>query len=433
MARSFRFYEKKRGDRRTGSKILGSAGEALFLGAFCLLGCAGLVLIAVTLVIPEWRANHVFVEHTCVVLDKQVGKREGEKGTLYRPEVRIQYEVDGETHVLWAYDIRGAYSTGEEDKRAILSEFSVGRRYPCWYDPSDPRVAVVVRGYSWWFWPVLSIPVSFLLIAGARLIYTMLHWGKSAEHRAVRGIRTAQRDLLDAADRLTHDFPNVPAPTHITDSPGTTLAFRLPVTSSSAWTLGVWLAACLLWNGVVAVFAWMAVDGLLEGSPDWFLIFVLLPFAVVGIGLIVFFFRQLLLATGIGPTLLEISDQPLYPGRTYELHLSQSGRLKVKSLDVALVCEEEATYRHGTNTRTESHRVYRQPAFRREGFEVGHGAPFAARFPVEIPAVAMHTFRSEHNEIQWKFIVRGEVAGRPDFERSFPVIVYPGGNGKGTP
>jgi hypothetical protein len=72
----------------------------------------------------------------------------------------------------------------------------------------------------------------------------------------------------------------------------------------------------------------------------------------------------------------------------------------------------------------------------REQFEVRHGVPFEARCPLAIPVGVMHSFKSDHNEIAWKIIVKGEVAGWPSFARSFPVIVYPwqnGSNGKTTP
>ncbi|NJO14086.1 MAG: hypothetical protein HC870_02780, partial [Rhizobiales bacterium] len=62
--------------------------------------------------------------------------------------------------------------------------------------------------------------------------------------------------------------------------------------------------------------------------------------------------KQFLIATGIGPTLVEISDYPFYPGRVYRLFLSQGGRLTINSLEVLLVCDEKATYQQGTNTRT---------------------------------------------------------------------------------
>ena len=38
MARFFRFVEKKRGRRRTGSNLVGSLGEAIFCGSLFLLG-----------------------------------------------------------------------------------------------------------------------------------------------------------------------------------------------------------------------------------------------------------------------------------------------------------------------------------------------------------------------------------------------------------
>ena len=51
LARSFRLYEKKRGNRRTGSSKLGTAGEAVFFAALVLLGCAGLAVLFATWVI----------------------------------------------------------------------------------------------------------------------------------------------------------------------------------------------------------------------------------------------------------------------------------------------------------------------------------------------------------------------------------------------
>jgi hypothetical protein len=37
-----------------------------------------------------------------------------------------------------------------------------------------------------------------------------------------------------------------------------------------------------------------------------------------------------------------------------------------------------------------------------------------------------------HNEVQWKLIVQGHVAGWPDYVREFPLLVYPPGHGKGS-
>ena len=229
--------------------------------------------------------------------------------------------------------------------------------------------------------------------------------------------------------RAKPDFPYVPVATNTTDSPGTTLTFRLPVAGSPGWTLALWLGAVLVWNGIVAVFVVIAIRGFVVGDPDWFLAIFTLPFVGIGIGLIAFFLRQLMVATGIGPTLVEISDQPLHPGGYYRIFLSQTGRLAISSMELLLVCDEEATYRHGTDTRTETKRVYQQTLFRDERLRAAGGAPFETECALEVPPHAMHSFKSGHNEVRWKIVVKASADRWPDLERSFPVIVYPTGDG----
>jgi hypothetical protein len=155
------------------------------------------------------------------------------------------------------------------------------------------------------------------------------------------------------------------------------------------------------------------------------LTFFILPFVVVGAAFLAILVRAILIETGIGPTLVEISAHPLAPGERYEIYLSQAGRLEIKSLDVKLVCEETATYRQGTNTRKATRRVYEQLLVSREALEMGRTLPFEARAHLEVPGDAMHSFKAIHNRIDWKIVVKGSVTRWPDFERSFPVIVRP--------
>ena len=44
-------------------------------------------------------------------------------------------------------------------------------------------------------------------------------------------------------------------------------------------------------------------------------------------------------------------------------------------------------------------------------------------------AGAMHSFKSTHNEVRWKLIVKGDVRGWPNYEREFPLLVYPADGG----
>jgi hypothetical protein len=435
LARSFRVYEKKRGTRRTGSRKLGSAGEAAFFGALVLLGCGGLAVLFATLVIPEWRANHQFSRGTCTVLQTRIGQKPGDDGTLYRPEVQIEYEIDGETYRIWTYDIHtirgGGYSTEQEDAEATVGRFAVGQPYVVYYDPAQPDVAVVVWGSSWWVWLSLIVPVSFLLIGGGGFVYRIVAWGKSAERRAALAKQAARLGPFSGNGKSKPDFPYVPVATNVTDSPGTTLAFRLPVIGAPTWTLCAWLVAALLWNGLVSVFVVLVIRSFLRGDPDWLLTAFTFPFVLIGVGLIAFFVRQLVITTGVGPTLVEVSEQPLYPGNHYRLFLSQTGRRKLARLELLLVCDEEATFRHGTDTRTETRRVHQQTLFEGDQLEVSGGVPLQTECELAVPAGAMHSFKSAHNEVTWKILVKGSPARWPDFERSFPVLVYPGVNGKG--
>ena len=428
MARNFRIVPKKRGNRSTGSKLWGRVIEAALSAAALLIGCVGLVIVLNRVVVPQWRTNHQFVEHRCVALDARLGRQETDDGTLYRPEIRIQYAVDGQKYVVWTYSIGGQYSSNRAAAQEILETYPSGREYTCWYDPADPSVAVLVRGGSWWFWLTLAMPASFILIGGGGLLHVVMTWGKSAERCAAGAKRGVPGDLLDAG-RAGSDLPYVPAPASVTNSPGTTLSYRLPIVAASGWKLLAAVVACLGWNGIVALFACVAISGFLEGRPDWVLTVCVIPFAGVGMAIIVYSFRCMLVVSAVGPTLVEISEQPLYPGKRCEVFVSQTGRMRVNSLEVLLVCDEDATFHQGTNTRRESLRVVEQPVYQRGQFDLRHGVPFEARFPVEVPAGTMHSFKSDHNEIRWKILVKGDVAGRPGFARSFPVIVCPAANG----
>jgi hypothetical protein len=109
--------------------------------------------------------------------------------------------------------------------------------------------------------------------------------------------------------------------------------------------------------------------------------------------------------------------------------LSHDGRLAVERLELELVCDERATYHQGTDTRSETQRVYHQPVFARENFEIQQDRPFEQRCRLQIPAEAMHSFQADHNEVSWKLVVSGQAEGWPRFERAFPIIVLPASNG----
>jgi hypothetical protein len=427
LARTFRWYQKKRGNRRTGSQTLGSASEAAFFAFFLLIGGIGITFMILDWVIPEWQVNHEFVEHTCKIVGKKLNETQGKDGSLYQVQFQIEYTLKGEPRprTAWTYSLNNPFSSEREEKQAILTRFSVGDVVPCWYNPLDPAQVVLVRGYSWWIYPAFFVPVAFIFIGAGGLIYTLLHWGKSVERRAAIAQRVGERELFGAGGAAEQKYPNIPQRLDITSSPGTRLRYRLPIDTSPGWALLGALIGCIIWNGIVAVLVYFALRGHITGHPDWILTIFTIPFLLGGVFLIIYFIRQLLLTAGIGPTLLEISDHPLYPGEEYLIFISQSGRLQVKSLSLSLVCSEEATYRQGTNTRTETREVYRQGLLCRENFEIPPGLSYETNCLLKMPPGVMHSFKSGHNAIHWTLLVEGGVAHWPDFKRAFSVVVYP--------
>ncbi len=418
-----RFYGKKRGRRRTGSSALATLGSGCVCALALVAGFISLGGIFVSLTIPELRANRDFIEHRARLIDKRLDEQPASEGPLFAPRFRLQFTAQNRSYSPWAaYDVTDLHTRDRERSEAVLARFEVGQEYPCWYDPRNPEQVVLARGYTWFAWLMLVVPVPFIAVGAGGLWYAIWNWGKSVERRAVMVQETARREQIELTGQEP-PFPSVPSPGDVTDSPGTTLAFRLP-SGEPGWNLLGLLLLSIVWNSVVVFFVWMAVEGYRRGSPDWLLALLVGPFALAGAGLVLFFLRQLFAAGGVGPTIVEISEHPLYPGGQCELFIEQSGNLSVERFRVLLVCDEEATYRQGTDARTATRRVYEQEIYHRDA-AAGEAGGLQIRTEIEIPAAAMHSFRSEHNKVCWKLLVSGEVARRGDFERSFLLHVYP--------
>ena len=284
---------------------------------------------------------------------------------------------------------------------------------------------MLVRGYQWWIWPALLIPVSFVVIGIGGLVYTALHWGKSAERRAAAVRSVPAPELFDLPAAVDPEYPVHPGrqrdhqqSRHASGlSPAADALAGLDAVRSSGGLRRLERRGIGLRGDGRTQFlcrnSRLADDAVHRAVP------------CRGRRLVVVFARLLRHAAGIGPTLVEISDHPLLPGNRYRLFLSQSGNLRLKSIEVSLICEEEAVFRQGTNARTESREVFRQSLHAGGSAIIRPGEPLEAECDLPIPSEAMHSFRASHNQVQWKLIVHGEIVGWPGFQRSFPVVVRP--------
>jgi len=413
-------------------------GEASFFAVLFLLGSVALAALVVSIFMHCWPATQYFPElcyreTSCTVVDAQlVEGGDSEESPVFRAEIVIRYEVAERSMEGPVRDPPGGASADRESQQAVLDRFAVGARHRCWYDPNDPATVVVTRGSGWGFYLTLTVLGSFLVIGAGGLVFTALQAGTSAERRAALAKRAAGIDLISDAMPSPREYPTVPRDANLINSPGITLAYRLPISASSHWLLLTSIVFSCVLNVLVIVFIVVAINKHVAGQADWLLTTVTVLLTALGFWSIYYSARQFRKTTGIGPTSLEISDHPLFPGRRYDIFLTQLGKLSMRSLEVLLVCEEEATFRQGTDVRTERRRVFQERVFCREHFDIEPGMPFEHECRLDIPAVCMHSFQSPHNGISWSLQVTGRVAGWTQFERSFPVVVYPGDESRGA-
>ena len=105
--------------------------------------------------------------------------------------------------------------------------------------------------------------------------------------------------------------------------------------------------------------------------------------------------------------------------------MTQPGRVRLRVIDIVLVCAEEATFRQGTDIRSESRVVYQQRLLRKRGVVVEPNEPFQTDFTLRVPNRAMHSFHAANNKVTWQIVVQCLAKGWPEFRRVFPVLTCP--------
>jgi hypothetical protein len=280
--------------------------------------------------------------------------------------------------------------------------------------------------HPWWPWLAIVIPLALIGYGLAGLVTLLWQNIASSERRAAVVQRaTDWEPPVGEAKPARHPLPTVPPVDSVIDSPGVRLAHRLPIDAASGWVSLTMAAVCLVWNTLVAIFVVQVVRQHLSGRPNWLLTWLMVPFVLAGIWTLVALARQVMLDVIVGTTRLEVSQHPFYPGGTFRGLVSQTGRLHVRWFQVQLVCEEQAVYQQGTDTRRATMRVYQDTVFNQRKFDITPQRTFEAEFDIAVPDSAMHSFVSPHNAVVWTLVVRGRMARWGEFERRFPVYVYP--------
>lgn len=112
----------------------------------------------------EWKANTQFVEHTGVVVAKELTVPHFRGG--YKPHISIRYAVNGQEFQATTYSANDSWGHRRAEAQAILDHFEIGHEYLCWYDPDDSSRVVLARGYTWVEYMVGLIPLTVMIVFG---------------------------------------------------------------------------------------------------------------------------------------------------------------------------------------------------------------------------------------------------------------------------
>ena len=375
-------------------KGLGKPATAGICALFAIVGGAmlyplGIRPIARTIDAKHWAAT------PCKVLRAEVGSHSGDDSTTYSIDILYEYTFNGRTYKCDRYDFMGGSSSGYEGKARIVEQYESAAQPICYVNPKNPSEAVLKRGFHAKLLLAL-LPLPFLLIGVGGLLGLL---------RSKKGGTSVELglDTREPASTCPHGSSSRPG--------GGGPAMLKPKFSPRAKLIGAILIA-VFWNGIVSLFL---------SDAGWFSLIFLLPFIAVGLGLIGLVVYQLLALFNPCPA-LHLSSQTIPLGGAAELRWSFSGRTgRIRELTVMLRGVEQATYRKGTSTCTDTSTFYEMELYRTiNSTEIASG-----QVGFILPHDTMHSFDAQNNKIIWRLDMRGEIDRWPDVKESFEINVAP--------
>lgn len=382
----------------------GKYGLVAFFAIFAIVGLAilyplGIRPIARTLNAKSW------VEVPCKVLRGDVRSHDSDDGTTYSVYILYSYEHNGQTYKSDRYDFIGGSSSGYRGKARVVAQYEAMPNPTCYVNPKHPSEAVLKRGFhAKLLFALFSLPFICVGIGG---IYCILRrWRRSAS------VATA---WMPKSRRGTPDNDvSVLRPV----DPGSVVL--RPKHSPRGKLVAVILFA-LFWNGIVSVLVLQVVGGFRQGHPSWAMTLFAVPFVAVGLGLLAGVVYQFLALFNPRPT-LELSSSTIPLGGAAELGWHFTGRThRIGEFTVTLRGVEQATYRRGTRTCTDTNTFYEMELYKTSNMAGGA----AGQVGFVLPQETMHSFEADNNKILWNLDIHGDIKTWPDVKESFKITVAP--------
>ena len=140
-----------------------------------LIGCIYYIyFIYQTDIRPDKIANDTFNETTCFIIDKKLTTRR-DAYYKYRADFLINYNVEGVQYNRWvsANGLDESFKYNKQNQQYLLAQYDTGENYPCYYDPDNPNLSILVQRYNWVSTFPLFIPSVVIMIMLFYLIETM--------------------------------------------------------------------------------------------------------------------------------------------------------------------------------------------------------------------------------------------------------------------
>lgn len=377
----------------------GEMGGLLGFGFFGIFAAAGVGLFF-GMVVPKavsYFAMKGWEEVPAEVVWSRVRSHTDDDGTTYSADVFYRYEYEGTEHRSNRRNVIGGSSSGRSSKQEFVNEHPAGKAIVCYVDPDEPWRAILERRLGWWaLFALFPLPFAAVGLGG---LWWMLVGKKRKEKKARTKSSGKVIDPGEDDDLVTK---------------GGSVGRRV------LHVFGALLLAGF-WNGIVSVFVWQARAEWQRGESPWFLTIFMIPFVLIGIGLILHVFYRIF-AIFSPRYAVSIGNRYLSPGgRTTASWHREGGGGEPRRLSWWLVGREEATYRRGTDTRTDT-AIF----FERKLFDTQTRLMMPkGEVELSLPADAVSSFRGDYNKVRWFLLLHADVPGRPDVRDEYEIDVKP--------
>jgi len=371
-------------------------------------------------ILPVWRTISAREWHTTAaqIVRSEVGVHSSSDGTTYSIDITYRYTVDGKQYESKRYDFDAfTSSSGRSGKEEVVAQYPAGSSTFCYYDPSNPSMAVLNRDFS--LATLVGLFFLIFVLVGAGALYGGVRTLRPPRHSA---IGFSRKDSIDEAANHGSDVDD-PWPVYL-PRPGTrgnVGPLVLKPSSSRVTKFVMLLVMAMIFGGVSVFLAAQSFDSHAKGRPEWGLTLMTVLFSLATMAIFagaIYSFLALFNPTAA----IEVDSDIFVLGDSINIGWQLSGNARrIKHLRIYLHGEEQTTYRRGTNTYTDRQTFAELNVV--ETSDLATGA--TGRQSIRIPSDTMHSFRATHNNVVWRLCVRGSIPRWPDLSDNYDITIAP--------